>query len=385
MKQICMKIIFLSLLFALLSSCGFLEETAFLSDTSGPEGPPWWNESWTSREKLTFDNSAQSIDLASFPVCVRLDSSRISYSQTQDSGQDVRFVDVDGSVLSHEIEVWDESGESIVWVEVPLIDAGSDTDSIWIYYGNDSALDSQDVSGVWSNGYEMVLHLDETSGSYTDSTGNGHDGEALNDVTRGATGKVGRCAQFDGSDDYIALHMSYSGQNTIPLLTVGVWFSTNFSGGSYNDNWAFIDFDRSDFYDFYITGDTGSLEFSTTASAGGTDDFVADTSGLNDGAWHLGWAVYDGTDKAIYLQGSPDGASLNPHSGTGLGISSTRWGFIGDGSEATSYDGTRNNIHYEGMVDEVRISHTVRSENWIRAQYLSMSDSFINFGQEQKR
>jgi hypothetical protein len=362
-----------------------VEETAFLTGSSAPPGPPWYDDSWTYRIELTFDNSSQTEDFTDFPVCVRLYSSRISYGSTMDSGEDLRFVDTDATVLAHEIETWDESGESIVWVKVPQIDGGSDTDSIWLYYGNPAAPDAQDIPAVWSNGYETVLHLDETSGSYDDSTGNGHAGEAINGVSRGAAGRVGQCAQFDGGDDYIALDMSYSGQGAVPLLTVSVWFSTTFSGSGYNDNWAFVDFDRSDFYDFYLTGDTGTLEFSTTASSGGTEDFVADTAGLNDGTWRLGWAVYNGTDKLIYLMSTLDGTSPNPHSGAGLGSSSTRWGFVGDGSEATSYDGTRNNIYYEGMMDEVRISHAARSGDWISAQYLSMTDNFISYGTEQSR
>lgn len=379
------KVVFFPLLVLLLAACGFVEETAFLPSRSTPPGPPWWNDSWSYRIELTFDNSGQTEDLVDFPACVRLDSSRISYDRTADSGEDLRFVDTDAAVLSHEIEIWDESGESVVWVKVPLIDGGSDSGSVWLYFGNPGALDEQNVPAVWSSGYATVLHLDETSGSYEDSSGNGRAGEAINGITRGVAGKVGPCAQFDGGDDYIALDMSYSGQGAVPLLTISVWFRTTFSGAAYNDNWAFVDFDRSDFYDFYVTADTGTLEFSTTASSGGTDDFVADTAGLNDGAWRLAWAVYDGTDKFVYLHDALDGTSPNPHSSAGLGSSSTRWGFVADGSEATSYDGTRNNIYYEGMIDEVRISHTARSGDWIAAQYLSMNDGFIGYGPEQSR
>jgi len=379
------KVVFFIYLVFLTAACGFMEETAFLPSSSTPPGPPWWNNSWSYRIELIFDNSGQTEDLVDFPVCVRLDSSRISYDRTADSGEDLRFVDTDGTVLPHEIEVWDKSGESVIWVKSPLIDGGSDSDSVWLYFGNPGALDAQNIPAVWSSGYATVLHLDETSGSYKDSSGNDRAGEAINGITRGVAGKVGPCAHFDGGDDYIALDMSYSGQGAVPLLTISVWFRTTFSGAAYNDNWAFVDFDRSDFYDFYITADTGALEFSTTASSGGTDDFVADTAGLNDGAWHLAWAVYDGTDKLVYLHDALDGTSPNPHGGAGLGSSSTRWGFVADGSEATTYDGTRNNIYYEGLMDEVRISHTARSGDWIGAQYLSMNDGFIGYGPEQSR
>lgn len=39
--------------------------------------------------------------------------------------------------------------------------------------------------------------------------------------------------------------------------------------------------------------------------------------------------------------------------------------------------------YYNGLIDEVRISDTARSADWIAAQYLSTSDSFITYeGQE---
>ena len=64
------------------------------------------------------------------------DGVNIDYSQTQNNGEDLRFFDANGTALSYDIEQWNESGDSYVWVRVPKIDAGSTTDSIWMYYGN---------------------------------------------------------------------------------------------------------------------------------------------------------------------------------------------------------------------------------------------------------
>lgn len=343
----------------------------------------WWDTDWQKRRKLTFNNMDQTESLVDFPVLVKLDSTKIDHTQTQDNGEDIRFVDTNGTELKYEIEEWDESGESVVWVKVPQIDGSSNTDHVWMYYGNGSASDSQDAASVWNNGYELVMHCSESSGNLTDSTSYNRFGQPFGGVTQGASGAIGKGVSFDGSSNYVAMNMSYSGANTIPELTISVWFSTTFTGAAYNDNWAFVDFDRSDFYNFYISGDTGALEFSTSASGSSTDDFVANTSGLNNGSWYLGWAVYDGTDKIIYLNNSEDGRNSNPHGGSDLGISSTRWGFVGEGSEATSFNGTRNNIYYQGSIDEIRISSTVRSLDWIKAQYLSMIDGFISFGPEE--
>ncbi|MBX4187907.1 MAG: DUF2341 domain-containing protein, partial [Candidatus Doudnabacteria bacterium] len=92
------------------------------TDIGSAIGGDWWDPSWSARRKITFDNSASSENLQDFPVYIQLDSSRVDYAQTQNSGQDIRFIDADGStVLSYEIEFWNEAGTSTVWVKVPQI------------------------------------------------------------------------------------------------------------------------------------------------------------------------------------------------------------------------------------------------------------------------
>lgn len=167
---------------------------------------------------------------------------------------------------------------------------------------------------------------------------------------------------FDGTNDYIALNMSYTNTGEIPVLTVEAWVNTTFSGGSWTGNWAIIDFDRSEYYNLYIRGDNGQVGFSTTGSNGAIHDFYSGAGNtVNDGNWHHIAAVYDGTDKVIYIDGVEVARDNNSHGGRDLGSGTNRFGFIGDGSEAGTFNAGRNNIYYEGAIDEVRIWHTVRS------------------------
>ena len=94
----------------------------------------WMDPTWAHRRKLTFLNGSWG-SLTDFPVLLALDSSNIDYSKTMDAGEDLRFTDPDGALLKYEIEVWDELGTSYVWVKVPEIDASSNSDFIWMYYG----------------------------------------------------------------------------------------------------------------------------------------------------------------------------------------------------------------------------------------------------------
>ena len=153
----------------------------------------WRNTAWDQRQQLTFDNSAQTETLIDFPVLVVLNSGNIDYLQTQANGEDLRFVDNDRTFLADEIEEWNESGDSYVWVKIPQIDGASNTDSITMYYGNAAAVDAQDYAAVWNDGFEAVYHLND---DFIDSTVNTNDG--INSGSLSAAGMVADGQLFDG-------------------------------------------------------------------------------------------------------------------------------------------------------------------------------------------
>ncbi len=164
----------------------------------------WWDTDWTKRQKLTFDNLRQSEQLSNFPVLIKLIGGyNIDYSQTQDNGEDLRFFDADGTALFYEIEEWNESGTSYVWVRVAEIDGWSNTDYITMYYWNSGAIPAgEDPDRVWLSNYAMVQHLDETSGTHFDSTANDNDG-INNGSNQNATGYISGANFFDGTNDQI--------------------------------------------------------------------------------------------------------------------------------------------------------------------------------------
>ena len=62
------------------------------------------------------------------------------------------------------------TGQLIAWVSVPTVSASSDT-VIYVYYGNGSAANQQNPTGVWDSNYEGVWHLPNgTTLSANDST-----------------------------------------------------------------------------------------------------------------------------------------------------------------------------------------------------------------------
>ena len=174
----------------------------------------------------------------------------------------------------------------------------------------------------------------------------------------------GRSLSFDDAGDarvntqYGALDMSFTAAGALPAFTASAWFNTSHAGPptgptAQNFNWAIIDFDRSDYFNVYVRDTDGGIGFST--AAGAIHDQASVTTGLNDGAWHHVAVVYDGTDKQIYIDGVLDSTAANPHGGAAVGTGNDRFGFIGDGSEATVFNGGRNDLFYDGSVDDIAI------------------------------
>lgn len=82
---------------------------------------------------IRFQGYSGSTALTDFPVLVKLsEATGFQYAKAAAGGADLRFALADGTLLSHEIDTWDPSGVSTVWVKVPTLDA---TTEIKAHYG----------------------------------------------------------------------------------------------------------------------------------------------------------------------------------------------------------------------------------------------------------
>ncbi len=192
-----------------------------------------------------------------------------------------------------------------------------------------------------------------TTNEVVDSSGNGYHGTAFGDATT-SDGNVCKAGVFDGGDDYVALDMFYNQTGQITQLTGAAWVKTSVGGTSQFSNWAIVDFDRSEYFNLFIRGDNGRVGFSTASSTGTIHDHYGNTA-VNDGLWHFVVGIYNGVDKIIYVDGVEDSRVVNAHGGLAIGTGQTRYGFIADGSEATTFNGSRNENYYDGAIDEVTI------------------------------
>ncbi len=158
---------------------------------------------------------------------------------------------------------------------------------------------------------------------------------------------------LDGTNDYLAINNLFENAQDISDLTVVMWVrSTDTEAG-------IIDFDRSEFYSLGINfaSTTGNGTVSWDTNAGSTVHDFGSTTRVDDGQWHQVVATFDASgamDKAIYIDGGLDN-EINAHGGANLGKNVTRFGFVGDGSEAPAFNGARNSLYYAGQIDEVRV------------------------------
>lgn len=349
----------------------------------------WWDTAWSNRRRLVFDNSAQGQSLDDFPVMVKLISGRIDYGVMQSGGEDIRFLDSDRSTLSHEIEMWNESGESIVWVKVPQIDAGSSSDYMWMYYGNDTIADGQGVQGVWDDSYMLVWHMHDQPLGGADDISESSQNLGLPDTGLGTSqgmvsgnrtiGSVGYGMSFNGSTQSIVPYSPDPGffHDAFSNKMVTVWLKpantsrtqTIFEeGGSTNGLYLGIDPDGANPDKVRVVSQNSNSIIEVSSDAIDTVGYHYVVGAFSSSATLTLYVddLFSNSISTVYT-------SISAHSGEpGLG-------YTPDSDAAETSSGS----YFEGVIDELRISNAVRSADWIAAQYLSMSDSFISFGAEE--
>ncbi|MBQ6136392.1 MAG: DUF2341 domain-containing protein, partial [Kiritimatiellae bacterium] len=112
--------------------------------------------------------------LANFPVLVKLSTaiSGFSYSDFRlPNGGDLRFTDASGNLIPHEIDTWNPSGVSTVWVKVPTLEANA---RVIAFYGCDTPARPL-AEKVWDSDYVGVWHLGESGLPLKESSGNSFD------------------------------------------------------------------------------------------------------------------------------------------------------------------------------------------------------------------
>jgi len=325
-------------------------------------GDPWWHSGWSYRKEITIDSSKVTAALTDFPVLISLADSDLA-SFTQSNGEDIVFTDQSGTtVFAHEIDYY-SSGTLDAWVNVTSLSSSVDT-VLYMYFGNGTCPNQENPSGVWDSSFVMVQHMQETSGIHYDSTSNDNDAsEYISPDSNNTSGKIAGADFFDtGGDDYLEVVGDLvTGDGT----SVSFWEYEMTIGTGYGcvyDDWS---------------GGSGLLwqfgDLSTNFQVGNVGDWgnnlVYAHGGLVDDNWHYYTVTLSGGTIILYEDGSS--VSSKSHN-TNVAADSDNVQIMrrSDGNYAT------------GKMDELRVSSTARSADWIQTNYNNQydPDSFFDVG-----
>ena len=358
-------------LLALLAGCSFNSPGSLPpgdgdGDGDGDAAPPFNSDGgdceWSFRRRLGINNTSGAAQTDA-PILVRLDSSRIRYDET-DGGVAIRFFDVDGAELDHEIESWDDAGDSLVWVRVPEVAAGAD--AIYLYYGNAEATDAQNPTGVWRADYRGVWHMSQSGDSSE------HGNSPTNNGTSASAGAVGDGRMFDGASAHLDVGSDAS-LDDLEALTMMAWINPTAGG------------DREVVSKAGSTRELRLRENAPNTILRGCINYDA-TNACSDAqsgsiamdTWQLVAMTYDGAGDEttrLYI----DGTEVT------YAVQDTGSGNRASDASSTKTIGRRSSgdRHFAGRIDEVRISAVARSAEWIALQHRSMTDALLDFGAEE--
>ncbi len=383
----------------------------FILFSAGKVYASWYNSNWNYRQKITINSSLVPGNLSNFPVLIsKIDTNLIvspGGKVGKANGGDILFANSAGTVkYNHEIESYNSTtGELIAWVRVPSVLSTSDT-VFYMYYGNPVAADQWDVNGTWDGNYESVLHLNEdpsgTPPQMQDSTSNNNHGTSNGGMSTAdqVAGQITGSLDFDGSNDRIAVP-----NNTTPNFTASAWIyhrNTTGSGDPVlgNTSWSCPGgWPCHGFLSGYVmrfwSSDTSLWYLLGQVSPGPPDylPFIYDIKlkkSIALQAWTHVAMSYDASSEKLktYINGDlinggvisddcipppiewcSDTGPYNPSTQASLFI-------------ASDYT---NGIYFNGIIDEVRISDTARSDAWIMASFNNQNgpSAFLSFGMQQ--
>ncbi|HSD89790.1 MAG TPA: DUF2341 domain-containing protein [Kofleriaceae bacterium] len=311
---------------------------------------------------ILFDNRASKSDLVDFPVPIRIDPTRVVYQDIVDPRTDLRFHDPRTDAdLPFEIERWVPDGESIVWVKVPRITAGSSTDSIAMHYGAE-AHGTEAPGDVWTE-FGLVVH--GKAGTYQSAAG-----PIVGTATgvMATDGPIGSAMKFGGTGEH---RIAFS--NSRPLIGGATQFTMEL--------WLYADYENAT----AMGGEPRIIEQYNPLMGGrlfkwnGVEPVAAFQVDINLTTatnytptlvpfrkWTQLTFTFDGQLLWIYRNGALADIGLD---GTGPMLAAATEDLdLGDVSRAL-----------EGMLDEVRLCRFYRTDDWVQAQYLAMTGGFISF------
>ncbi len=331
----------------------------------------WANSSFSQCMNITIIN-ASTLSQANFPALINLAYN----SNMQSNYADLRFYSAScnngGTLLPYEIDNYTASN-ALIWVGTNLNGANT---TISVYYKNSTPVSSgQNATGVWNSNFLGVWHM--TKINATDSTSNANNGIGKGD-TLNSTGKIDGALNFPGNSNFV--NCSNKSLHSDNSLTLEAWVNSR----SIQTGYAKI-LDKSFTsnaapYVEYTLGLSGAATtpkpYMFELTLGGTQRSVTSTINSSLNTWQYVTGVYNGSAMMIYV----NGALQNTASYSGVINNYARSLLIGS-------NGVNLAQSWNGTIDEVRVSNTARSAQWINQSYQMENNNanWVKFGVAQNK
>jgi biopolymer transport protein ExbB len=332
--------------------CLLMLSLVVLGSAWGQNAHAWWNGDWAFRKEISLDLSPTGADIpgspTDVPVLIRLSLANFQYfADAKPDGSDFVFIGADDKTpLKHHLERFDAQNQiALVWVRVPRLTGGANTDKIYLYYGNKKATSGADPQGTYDTNQVLVYHFGAAAGSPQDATGYKSEPTQFTAEVNPAS-LIGAGAKFSGSQ---SISIPASGA---VHLGAGKGFTLS--------AWVRFEAAQSDAYVAQLADPGRELVLAVNGtqayarySGGSAPTTVQQTAQLTTGEWHhLALRIGDG--RVTLLVDGVDAGHANVDAQE-IGGALT----IGASAAGTNF--------YSGELDELEVANSVRSADWIKA------------------
>ena len=344
-----------------------------------------WLGTWAKRRQICVCETDVDDDLTDFPLHVRLstasgkNSADVSdiFDDLGSNSLKIAFTEDDGTTqLYGEVVYWDATSEESaeIWVRVPSVSDSTGT-NIYMYYDNSQSdnttyigpVDSTAGQNVWV-GFECVFHLSETSGDYLDSTPNDIDSTLVSVTSRTANGfNNNNSPEFvETNTDNINLPAlsSFPQSRLVEIFTQVDLVDGSFHGSLQHrtgNNWLFLGREGSQaHYRWHLDATNRRMSWGT----------------LTAGTWHyIAGSLNQSTTTA---KGYIDDNSPNVVTSAGIPVTTSVAWWMG-------YGNSQGSESWDGIVDEMRVSSSERSDGWAKATNDTLRDNFSTWCDTEER
>jgi Domain of unknown function (DUF2341)/Concanavalin A-like lectin/glucanases superfamily len=343
-----------------------------------PDAPSSGMGAMQREVKLNTSSSGAGImsTLENYPVPIQLNKDNFDFNQAKPDGADIRFTKPDGSVLPHEIELWDKANQvAAIWVKTS-VQGNSTSQTLIMHWGDPSASSTSDSKAVFpqAENWVAVWHLGDDAAvvldGFKDATGvnpaTGHNlekgsarparmglGTNIDHLKKQGVKVVENRKNFD-----LAAHITFEIWGYLRSFGYDKGYESYMTKG--DESWRYMRSNKTPLTEICSDGNNPVCVFSKTEV-----QFMK---------WYHFAGVHDGRAVRLYINGvrEDDGNAGSDHGS--FGDHAVTLGFsLHKGVEQRFMD---------MIMDEARVTQDSKTDDWIKLDYESLREgsTFVTFG-----